>query len=58
MLLMEAQKTAFPEAEKSDIFIVSMGEKATLKAVEIANDLSDEGLSAQFDTIAEALKRR
>ena len=38
MLLMEAQGCEFPEAEKPDLFIVALGEKATLKAVEIAKD--------------------
>ena len=46
MLLMEAQGCEFPEAEKPDLFIVALGEKATLKAVEIAKDMREEGFSA------------
>lgn len=49
MLLMEAQGCEFPEAEKPDLFIVALGEKATLKAVEIAKDMREEGFSALFD---------
>ena len=49
MLLMEAQGCEFPEAEKPDLFIVALGEKATLKAVEIANDMREEGFSALLD---------
>ena len=49
MLLMEAQACEFPEAEKPDLFIVALGEKATLKAVEIAKDMREEGFSALLD---------
>lgn len=49
LLLMEAQGCEFPEAEKPDLFIVALGEKATLKAVEIAKDMREEGFSALLD---------
>lgn len=49
ILLMEAQGCEFPEAEKPDLFIVALGEKATLKAVEIAKDMREEGFSALLD---------
>ncbi len=49
MLLMEAQGCEFPESEKPDLFIVALGEKATLKAVEIAKDMREEGFSALLD---------
>lgn len=49
MLLMEAQGCEFPEAEKPDLFIVALGKKATLKAVEIAKDMREEGFSALLD---------
>lgn len=49
MLLMDAQGCEFPEAEKPDLFIVALGEKATLKAVEIAKDMREEGFSALLD---------
>ena len=49
MLLMDAQGCEFPQAEKPDLFIVALGEKATLKAVEIAKDMREEGFSALLD---------
>ena len=49
MLLMEAQGCEFPQAEKPDLFIVALGEKATLKALEIAKDMREEGFSALLD---------
>lgn len=49
MLLMEAQGCEFPQAEKPDLFIVALGEKATLKAFEIAKDMREEGFSALLD---------
>lgn len=49
MLLMEAQGCEFSKAEKPDLFIVALGEKATLKAVEIAKDMREEGFSALLD---------
>lgn len=49
MLLMEAQGCEFPQAEKPDLFVVALGEKATLKALEIAKDMREEGFSALLD---------
>lgn len=49
MHLMEAQGCEFPQAEKPDLFIVALGEKATLKAIEIAKDMREEGFSALLD---------
>ena len=49
MLLMEAQGCEFPQAEKPDLFLVALGEKATLKALEIAKDMREEGFSALLD---------
>ena len=49
MLLMDAQGCEFPQAEKPDLFIVALGEKATLKAIEIAKDMREEGFSALLD---------
>lgn len=49
MLLMEAQGCEFPQSEKPDLFIVALGEKATLKAIEIAKDMREEGFSALLD---------
>ncbi len=49
MLLMEAQNAPFPDAGVPDLFIAALGEKATLKAVEIAKDMRSEGFSAVMD---------
>lgn len=55
-LVMEAQGCPFPEAEKPDLFIVALGDKATLKAVEIAKDMRDEGFSVLYDLNARSLR--
>lgn len=56
LLLMEAQKTPFPERKSCDIYLASMGEKANLEAARLALDLRNEGLLAQFDTVSRGLK--
>lgn len=49
LLLMEAQGCEFPAAQVPDLFIAAIGDKATLKAVEIAKDMRDEGFEAVLD---------
>ncbi len=56
LLLMETQKTPFPEPKKCDIYFASMGEAANIEAARLACDLRAEGLSAQFDTVSRGLK--
>lgn len=56
MLLMEAQECEFPESSRPDLFIVALGEKATLKAVEIAKDMRDEGFSCLYDLNKRSLR--
>lgn len=56
LLLMDSQKTPFPERKPCDIYFASMGDKANLKAARLALDLRNEGLSAQFDTVGRGLK--
>lgn len=56
MLLMEAQNCAFPAGETPDLFIVALGDKATLKAVEIAKDMRAEGFSCQYDLNGRGLR--
>lgn len=53
---MEAQGVPFPEPKKCDVYLVSMGEEAGLKAAALAEQLREEGLSAQFDTVGRGLK--
>ena len=55
-LVMEAQGRNFPEPSRPDLFIVAMGEKATLKAVEIAKDMRDEGFSVVYDLNGRSLR--
>jgi histidyl-tRNA synthetase len=55
-LVMQAQNCTFPEPSKPDLFIVALGEKATLKAVEIANDMRSEGFSTLYDLNARSLR--
>ena len=56
MLLMETQGCDFPKAEKPDLFIVALGDKATLKAVEIAKDMRAEGFSCLYDLNKRSLR--
>lgn len=49
MMIMEAQGCEFPAPEQPDLFIAALGEKATLKAVEIAKDMRAEGFSTIMD---------
>lgn len=55
-LVMEAQGCEFPEPSHPDLFIVAMGDKATLKAVEIAKDMRDEGYSVVYDLNGRSLR--
>lgn len=55
-LVMESQGYNFPEPSRPDLFIVAMGEKATLKAVEIAKDMRDEGFSVVYDLNGRSLR--
>ena len=55
-LVMEAQGCEFPEQSRPDLFIVAMGDKATLKAVEIAKDMRDEGYSVVYDLNGRSLR--
>ena len=48
-LVMEAQGCAFPEPSVPDLYIAAMGDKAKLKAVEIAKDMRAEGFSVIYD---------
>lgn len=55
-LVMEAQGCEFPEPSRPDLFIVAMGDKATLKAVGIAKDMRDEGYSVVYDLNGRSLR--
>lgn len=55
-LVMDAQGCEYPEASTPDLFIVAMGEKAQLKAVEIAKDMRTEGYCALYDLNQRSLR--
>ncbi len=56
MLLMEAQNAPFPDANVPDLFVVALGDMATLKAVEIVNDMRAEGFTALLDLNQRSLR--
>lgn len=56
MLLMEAQGCEFPKESMPDLFIAALGEKAQLKAVEIANDMREEGFTCLYDVNGRGLR--
>ncbi|MGN1419113.1 MAG: histidine--tRNA ligase [Acutalibacteraceae bacterium] len=56
LLLMENQKLPFPESEKCNLYIASMGDAALQKAAEIVSTLRREGIFAQFDTVGRSVK--
>lgn len=56
MLLLEAQECEFPAPATPDLFIIALGEKAVLKAVEIAKDMREEGFSALLDLNGRSLR--
>lgn len=56
MLLMEAQNIPFPADKPCNIYIASMGDKASFKAAEIVSQLRTEGINAQFDVVGRSVK--
>lgn len=56
MLLMEAQGCEFPKQSMPDLFIAAMGEKAQMKAVEIASDMRAEGFTCLYDVNGRGLR--
>lgn len=55
-LLMQAQNCPFPEAHKCDLYIASMGDKANMLAAQIATDVRNGGMHAQFDVLGRSVK--
>ena len=56
LLLMEAQKTPFPQKKGCDIFIGSMGEQENIVASTLAAEIRGDGMAAQFDTLGRSVK--
>lgn len=56
MMVLKAQNAEFPEAPTCDLFIVSLGEKAGIKASALCKELRDEGYKVQTDICGRGLK--
>ncbi|MBE6750518.1 MAG: histidine--tRNA ligase [Ruminococcaceae bacterium] len=56
MLVLKNQGAELPEAPKTDLYIVPMGEKALLKATELCALLRREGYKVQTDICARGIK--
>ncbi len=56
LLLIDAQGIELPEARRCEVYIASIGEKASLYASEIVTDLRSGGISAQFDVVGRSVK--
>lgn len=56
LLLMDTQKSEFPERKKCDLFIASISAEENIKASQLVTDLRNEGLAAEFDTVGRSVK--
>lgn len=56
LLLLNNSNVSIPQGKKCDIYIVPMGESASLKATEICNTLRADGFEAQTDICSRSLK--
>ena len=55
-LLMEAQDLPFPEQEKCDLYIASMGQNALTLAAKLATELRSDGFHVEFDVVGRSVK--
>lgn len=55
-MVMEAQGIELPERDKCDIYIASMDQEASYKAMQIVTDLRASGIHAQTDIFGRSLK--
>ena len=56
MMVLESQQTELPKTNNCDLYIVTMGENASLKASELCNDLRVDGFKVQTDIGNRGLK--
>ena len=56
LIAMEESGIPFPEAPKCNLSIVTAGESALLKALEISSDLRASGYSVNIDTVGRSIK--
>lgn len=56
LMAMEAQQTPIPERPPCDLYLASLGEEASLRAMVLAADLRAEGFIVEADIIGRSLK--
>ncbi len=56
MMVLKAQNAEMPEEKTCDLFIATLGDKASLKASALCKELRDEGYKAQTDICSRGLK--
>ncbi len=56
LIHMEESGVAFPEAPKCNLSIVTAGENAVLKALELSSSLRAQGYSVNIDTVGRSIK--
>ncbi len=56
LILMEETGVAFPEAPKCDLAIVTAGDAAMLKALELSSEIRAEGYCVSIDTVGRSIK--
>ena len=56
LIYMEESGISFPEAPKCNLSIVTAGESATLKALELSSSLRAQGYSVNIDTVGRSIK--
>ncbi|MCM1545388.1 MAG: histidine--tRNA ligase [Ruminococcus sp.] len=56
MLLIEKQGLPYPEVDKCDIYIASMGDNALTEAARLAASLRNDGIHAEFDVVGRSVK--
>lgn len=55
-LVLENQNFEFPKTDGPDLYIISIGEKAKLKAVSLARELRLDGVRAGYDLVGRSVK--
>ncbi len=56
LIYMEESGVPFPEAPKCNLSIVTAGENAVMKALEISSDLRNQGYCVNIDTVGRSIK--
>ncbi|MEI6580131.1 MAG: histidine--tRNA ligase [Eubacteriales bacterium] len=56
LLLIKAQGIELPEAASCDLYIASIGERASFESAALACKLRESGISAQFDVVGRSVK--